>query len=63
MVRDMAVVDPERRPAQNAGKFLSARRSQKQHEFKAEYYRMKARLAQLESFITKAGLAIPEEFE
>ena len=47
----------------NAGKFLSARRSQKQHEFKAEYYRMKARLAQLESFITKAGLAIPEEFE
>ena len=60
----MAMVDPERRIlAQNAGKFLSARRSQKQYEFKAEYYRMKARLAQLESFITKAGLAIPEEFE
>jgi len=58
------MVDPERRVlAQNAGKFMSARRSQKQYEFKAEYYRMKARLAQIESFITKAGLEIPPEFE
>src|SRR5215469_15825188 len=48
--------------AEQAGQFLSARRTQKHHERIALLYQLKARVAQPEAFITKGGFEIPPEF-